>query len=148
MRIRSMTAGDAGEIAALCGQLGYPSTPAQVAHRFGLLAERPESAVFVAEDGDEDEETAERIAGFVHVQGRLTVESDPRAEIAGLVVDEARRGVGVGRALVAAAERWAAERGYDEVTLRSNVARERAHRFYQSLGYAITKSSHMFRKAL
>lgn len=47
-----------------------------------------------------------------------------------------------------AAERWAAERGYDEVTLHSNVTRERAHRFYQSLGYAITKSSHVFRKAL
>lgn len=146
MRIRSMRAGDAGEIAALCEQLGYPSTPAQVAHRFGLLAERPESAVFVAED--EDEAADERIAGFVHVQGRLAVESDPRAEIAGLVVDEARRSAGVGRVLVAAAERWAADRGYDEVTLRSNVARERAHRFYQSLGYAITKSSHVFHKAL
>ncbi|HST90349.1 MAG TPA: GNAT family N-acetyltransferase [Ktedonobacterales bacterium] len=146
MRIRSMTAGDAGEVAALCGQLGYPSTPAQVAHRFGLLAERPENAVFVAED--EDEEAEKRIAGFVHVQGRLTMESDPCAEIAGLVVDEARRGAGVGRALVAVAEAWAAERGYDEVTLRSNVARERAHRFYQSLGYTITKSSHVFRKAL
>lgn len=146
MRIRSMRAGDAGEIAALCEQLGYPSTPAQVAHRFGLLAERPESAVFVAED--EDEAADERIAGFVHVQGRLAVESDPRAEIAGLVVDAVRRGEGVGRALMEAAERWAADRGYDEVTLRSNVARERAHRFYQSLGYAITKSSHVFRKAL
>ena len=146
MRIRSMTAGDAGEVAALCDQLGYPSTPAQVAHRFGLLAERPECAVFVAED--EDDEAAERIAGFVHVQGRLTVESDARAEIAGLVVDAARRGAGVGRALVEAAEMWAAARGYDEVTLRSNVARERAHRFYQSLGYEITKSSHAFRKAL
>jgi GNAT superfamily N-acetyltransferase len=147
MRIRSMTAGDAGEVAALCGQLGYPSTPQQVAHRFGLLAERPESAVFVAE-AEDDEEAEERIAGFVHVQGRLTVESDPRAEIAGLVVDEARRGAGVGHALMAAAERWATDRGYDEVTLRSNVAREHAHRFYQSLGYAITKSSHVFRKAL
>lgn len=146
MRIRSMRAGDAGEIAALCEQLGYPSTPAQVAHRFGLLAERPESAVFVAED--EDEAADERIAGFVHVQGRLAVESDPRAEIAGLVVDAVRRGEGVGRALMAAAERWAADRGYDEVTLRSNVARERAHRFYQSLGYTITKSSHVFHKAL
>lgn len=146
MRIRSMRAGDAGEIAALCEQLGYPSTPAQVAHRFGLLAERPESAVFVAED--EDEAADERIAGFVHVQGRLAVESDPRAEIAGLVVDAVRRGEGVGRALMEAAERWAADRGYDEVTLRSNVARERAHRFYQSLGYTITKSSHVFHKAL
>lgn len=146
MRIRSMRAGDAGEIAALCEQLGYPSTPAQVAHRFGLLAERPESAVFVAED--EDEAADERIAGFVHVQGRLAVESDPRAEIAGLVVDAVRRGEGVGRALMAAAERWAADRGYDEVTLHSNVARERAHRFYQSLGYTITKSSHVFHKAL
>lgn len=146
MRIRPMTAADAGEVAALCGQLGYPSTPAQVAHRFGLLAERPESAVFVAEA--EDDEAEERVAGFVHVQGRLAVESDPRAEIAGLVVEEARRGAGVGRALMAAAEDWAADHGYDEVTLHSNVARERAHHFYQSLGYAITKSSHMFRKAL
>jgi GNAT superfamily N-acetyltransferase len=76
------------------------------------------------------------------------VERDPRAEVGGLVVDERFRGSGVGRLLMQQAEDWAREKGYREVVLRSNVIREHAHRFYESLGYTVTQTQKHFRKNL
>jgi len=48
--------------------------------------------------------------------------------------------------LLAAAEAWAARQGLDEVILRSNVVRERAHGFYVREGYEQAQTSHQFRK--
>jgi GNAT superfamily N-acetyltransferase len=141
MQIRLMTAADVGPVAELAGQLGYPSTSAQVAVRFELLRERPQEGLFVAVDG-------QSVVGWVHVGRMLTLESDPCAEIAGLVVDAACHGRGVGRALVEAAEAWAAEHGFTEVRVRSNVVRDGAHRFYQRLGYEIVKTQVNFRRRL
>jgi GNAT superfamily N-acetyltransferase len=140
--LRAATLEDAEALAALSDQLGYPATPAQLAHRLGLLRERPGNAVFVAETPDE------RVAGWVHVQGSYSLASDPNAQVAGLVVDEHLRGQGIGRALLARAERWAETQGYDELRLHSNVVREGSHGFYARLGYERVKASYLFRKTL
>jgi ribosomal protein S18 acetylase RimI-like enzyme len=147
MRIRPMTRADAAAVAALVGQLGYPTTPERMAGRFDLLAGDTAHALFVAEVAGELA-TGEPLAGWVHVHGVLLLEADPRAEIWGLVVDAAHRGRGIGRALMDRAEAWARERGYTEIRLHSNVVRAAAHRFYQDLGYRITKSSYVFEKSL
>ena len=73
---------------------------------------------------------------------------ESRGEIVGLVVDAAHRGRGVGRRLVAEVEAWAAARGLEVVTVRSNVARTESHPFYERLGYARTKTQHAYRKRL
>ncbi|HVD32140.1 MAG TPA: GNAT family N-acetyltransferase, partial [Gemmatimonadales bacterium] len=65
-----------------------------------------------------------------------------------LVVDPAYRSHGVGRGLVTAVEQWAANRGLEQMTVRSNVARAESHPFYQRLGYIRTKTQHAYRKAL
>ncbi len=141
MNIRTAQPEDCGQLAGLSTQLGYPSSPDQVARRLSAIQARPEAAVFVAEvDGS--------LAGWVHVFECRTVESEPFAEIGGLVVDESRRGRGVGRALMAQAEDWARGRGLAEVRLRSNVVRGDAHRFYQAVGYAILKSQFTFGRKL
>ena len=140
--VRAMTAGDAERVAALSGELGYPSTPAQIVERFRAMQEHPEASVFVSTDPDG------RVRGWIHVYGHRQMESDRAAEIGGLVVDAESRGQGHGRALMAAAEAWARERGYERVTLRSNVVRAEAHRFYQNLGYTIVKSQHKFQKPI
>lgn len=142
MHIRPMIPPDAEEVAALSEQLGYPSTAAQIAHRFGLVMEQRDTVVFVAQDADE------RIVGWVHVVGRVYLDSDPFAQIGGFVVDERCRGQGVGRALLAEAEQWAGTRGYDEMRLWSNVVRDDAHAFYEQLGYERVKTSYVFRKSL
>lgn len=145
MRIRPIRAADAEALVPLCGQLGYPATRQQVERRLVLLADRADCAdqgLFGAETGEG------RLVGWVHVQSRRVLESDPFAEICGLVVDEGHRGVGVGGELVAAAERWAAEHGYLTVRVRSNVIRTDTHRFYERRGYAIVKSQISFAKTL
>ena len=142
MRVRLMASADAEEVAALCAQLGYPATPAEVAHRLSLLDGHEDSAAFVAEADDES------IAGWIQVAGRVLLEAAPYAEVGGLVVDERVRGQGAGRMLMDTAEAWALRRGYDELRLRSNVAREDAHAFYARLGYEPVATSHLFRKPL
>ena len=141
MRIRPVEPRDAAEVARLATQLGYPSTADQVARRLAVLATKSESAVFVAEGEG-------RLDGWINVQGRHQVESDPDAIIEGLVVDEAARRRGVGRALLGTAETWAKERRYGTVRIRSNTIRVDARRFYESLGYEVFKTQNAFRKTL
>ena len=151
MHVRAMRAGDIEPVAALCGQLGYPSTPAEVAARFQALAARPANAVFVAEEdlsGSAATRGGRVIVGWVHVQEVLTLESGPWADLGGLVVNQAAHGHGIGRRLVEAAEQWATERGYPEMRVRSNVVRADAHGFYRHLGYEIVKTQLNFRKPL
>jgi GNAT superfamily N-acetyltransferase len=65
-----------------------------------------------------------------------------------MVVDEKKRRSGVGRALMAAAERWAKSRGVKLLRLRTEISRADAHAFYESLGYARLKTQHVYRKPL
>jgi GNAT superfamily N-acetyltransferase len=143
VRVRPMARADLDAVAALSVQLGYPIAGDALAHHFELLREQPENALLVAEQGDD-----EQVVGWVHVAGRVSLETGPFAQISGIVVDERVRGQGVGRALMAVAEAWAAERGYDVMRLWSNIVRERAHHFYENLGYEHVKTSKVFLKAL
>jgi GNAT superfamily N-acetyltransferase len=90
----------------------------------------------------------EQLVGWVHVQGRRSLELEPFAEVCALVVDDGARGRGVGRKLMEAAEAWAKNQGYGSVFVRSNVKRHRAHSFYEGLGYTATKTSRVFLKTL
>jgi len=141
-KIRRARKEDAAALADLAGQLGYPSTKAQIESRLERVFPDPAHAVFVAEAPDG------KIAGWVHIFGYHVLEADPRAEVAGLVVDAAQRGSGIGRLLMQHAEQWAREQGYTAVTLRSNIVRHEAHVFYQRIGYAMPKTQHVFRKEL
>ncbi len=142
VRVRPMCREDAATIAQLAGQLGYPSTPGQVERRLADVERHGAAAALVAEGADG------MLLGWIHVQTVHGIESDPHAEVGGLVVDEAARRRGVGRALMAAVERWAAAQGLREVALRSNVIRDDAHAFYRGLGYDCPKTQHRFRKRL
>ncbi len=139
--IRDARLSDAAALAPLSGQLGYPATEQEVRARLERLLGDPAQAVFVVEVGSE-------LAAWIHVMDSVTVESGPAVEIRGLLVDEAQRGSGLGRALVERGEAWARERGVGTMTVRSNVVRAGAHAFYQRLGYAVVKTQHAFRKRL
>ncbi len=142
MRTRPIEPSDAAALVPLCGQLGYPATLQQVERRLQLLLGHPGQGLLGAETA------AGQLVGWVHVQSRCVFESDPFAEICGLVVDENARGHGVGRDLVAAAEQWAVAEGHTVIRVRSNVIRTATHRFYQNRGYAIAKSQISFTKPL
>lgn len=140
-RIRRARPGDAAQLATLCNQLGYPSSPEEVRRRLQRLR-GPDHAVYVAEDKDGT------VVGWVHIFLRPLLEEDLAAEIGGLVVDEAHRGRGIGHRLLERAERWARRRGSRAVVVRSNVIRLEAHRFYEQCGYREVKTQRVFRKAI
>ena len=137
---------DAPALARLSGQLGYPSSFEQVTRRLSQMLEQPGQAVLVAELPQPGE--SGRVVGWVHGFVQRTVESDATIEIGGLVVDEYQRGLGIGRLLMDEVERWARGAGCGTITVRSNVIRDRAHAFYQRLGFSAVKSQRVFRKAI
>ena len=139
--LRRATADDGARLAELSEILGYPVAWSTLAPRLERLLARAEDAVFVAE-------AESGVVGWVHGAEQELLESGRRCEILGLVVDPAYRSQGVGRRLVTAVEQWAANRGLEQMTVRSNVAREESHPFYQRLGYIRAKTQHAYRKAL
>jgi GNAT superfamily N-acetyltransferase len=140
--IRAARTYDAQAIAELGAQLGYPSTRQQIATRLAGVEAEPSSRVLVAENGDG------HVIGWLHVAARTQLTEDCSAEILGLVVDESSRGVGIGAALIRAAEEWARSEGCVRMRVRSRDTRERAHRFYERAGYARNKVQLVLHKVL
>lgn len=138
MTIRLLAADDAPAVAALLPDLGYEATPDQLTRRLAGLRDWPDQDAFVAVDA------GGAIVGLCHVQGVRLLVSDGYCEIQALVVSAAVQGQGIGRQLVAHASEWAFARGYGRVRLRSNVAREAAHAFYEHLGFEKAKASYAF----
>ncbi|HKR76548.1 MAG TPA: GNAT family N-acetyltransferase [Rhodanobacter sp.] len=142
VQLRPARIEDAAEIARLAGELGYPVETTAMAARLRAILPLRQHHVTVAVGG------CKGLVGWIAVERRLTLEAGERVEIVGLVVDASARGSGVGRALVADAESWALALGFDAIGVRSNVAREDSHPFYECLGFARVKTQHMYRKRL
>lgn len=144
VKIRRARRNDAGRIAQLSGELGYPASAVQVATRLRQLTPASKHAVFVADSLD----AATGLIGWLHVSVSHLLEIDMRAEVNGLIVAEGQRSAGAGASLLEAAEEWARRRGCRGMNVRSNVIRERAHKFYERQGYEHYKTQKAFRKAL
>jgi GNAT superfamily N-acetyltransferase len=140
--IRAASPEDAGRLAVLCGQLGYPASADEMQRRLDPIRRDERHVVYVAQSPDG------QVIGWIHAYVRPLLEEDVQAEVGGLVIDEAWRNRGIGQCLLHEAEQWARERGCWAVNVRSNVIRERAHRFYQRLGYSNVKTQLSFRKVL
>ena len=140
--IRSARGTDVTALAELSTQLGYPADAETLRERLASVRERGVGEVFVAVDAHD------RVVGWTHVVPRLHLEEPPFAELAGLVVGDAARGAGVGATLLAAAEQWARQHGFAHFRVRSNVVRERAHRFYMREGYVERKRQVVLEKDL
>ena len=141
-RIRRTRREDAARLAELSGQLGYPASTKQMKARLREVIRDRDGACFVAESSEGE------LAGWVHVSTTPLVEVERRAEVNGLVVDEAGRSLGVGKLLLSAAEKWATGKKCKSMSVRSNVLRERAHGFYERNGYEHYKTQKAFRKSL
>ena len=96
-----------------------------------VLADADRAAVFVA--GGE-----RGLAGFVEVAMRPWAEgcdTSPVAYVEGLYVEPAARGGGLGKALLLAAEAWAADRGCREMASDTEVDNDPSRALHRSLGY-------------
>jgi GNAT superfamily N-acetyltransferase len=142
IKIRRAKSSDAAQIAELCGQLGYPAKPAEIARRLRKIKPANQHAMLVAESPQR------KVIGWLHVSVSPLVEVELRAEVNGLVIASDERSRGTGALLLRAAEDWSRSRGCRSMSVRSNVIRERAHQFYLRHGYEHYKSQKAFRKPL
>jgi GNAT superfamily N-acetyltransferase len=138
--IREAASRDASVLAELTTQLGYPSTEDEIADRLPRV-KNDATTVFVAELDD-------KVVAWMGVREGFCLEFGTYAEIVGLVVHESARGNRIGEQLASTAEAWATQRGHTHLRVRSNVVRERAHRFYERLGFALTKRQAVFDKPI
>jgi GNAT superfamily N-acetyltransferase len=125
--IRDALPADAPAIAALLGQLGYPTDAGAAAERLERLRILGDRVIVAELDA--------AVVGLAHLQVTPAIERDrPAAKIGALVVDETRRGQGIGRALVAELEAEARARGCGLLYLTTAEQRDGAHAFYERVG--------------
>ncbi len=110
--------------------------------RIRTLQAKPDHLLLVAEALHE----STGIVGWIHAKRVESLTDADSVEIASLVIEEKARGQRIGEKLVAEVEKWAEDKA-GQVSLRSQTKRVDAHRFYQRLGYRITKTSYTFVKA-
>jgi GNAT superfamily N-acetyltransferase len=140
VHIRDVERRDAPALAALIGQLGYPTTAEAVGRRLDRLTASKADRLFVAErDGG-----VVGLAGL-HISPSVEYDGDA-AKVSAIVVDEAQRGTGVGRALMAAVEAEARRRRCVLLFLTTAERRREAHEFYRRLG--LEETGRRFAKAL
>jgi GNAT superfamily N-acetyltransferase len=125
--IRDAGLADAEAVAALLTQLGYPSGVSEVEERLDRLRIVGDRVVVAEADG--------KVAGLAHLQVTPALERErPAARIGALVVDEAFRGRGIGRALLDVLEGEARLRGCELIYLTTSEGRDDAHAFYERVG--------------
>jgi aminoglycoside 6'-N-acetyltransferase I len=106
---------------------------------------RPDGDVFVAERDDGS------VAGFVEVGTRTYADgcdTSPVGYIEAWYVDPDVRRLGYGRALLAAAEDWARDRGYTEMGSDARLDNEISHAAHGRAGYTEVDRILQFRKIL
>jgi len=141
MQIRPAIDSDVPQLLVLNQQLGYTLTEQQTADNLQMVQTNPGATILVAEQGGS-------LLGWIGLERRVGLETPPRIEITGFVVDAAVRRSGIGRILLAAAEDWARQHGLDMVVLRTNINRDDAHAFYRSQGFETFKTQYAMRKRL
>lgn len=135
--VRPATLGDVDSIHALSALLGYAASPSeQTEQRLQQLLASAKDEVWVCEsDG--------QLLGWVHAFVAHRLASAAFVEIGGLVVDDAARRSGVGRALVQRVREYAQEQGM-AVRVRCNATRTDSHAFYRDIGFDTLKSQQVF----
>ncbi len=132
--IRAASSSDLPEVLRLYGQPemdGGKVLPLAEAERiFARISRYPNYKIYVAESD-------ERVVGTfaLLIMDNLGHMGMPSAVIEDVCVDPAVQGQGVGKAMMRHAMRFAGEHGCYKAVLSSNLKRERAHAFYESLGF-------------
>ncbi len=139
MTIRNADSKDSIAIAQIAAEgLGYPCSPERIANNIARL-DPSHARVYVAVLQGE-------VVGFVEPQVYEAIYFAPLVNILGLAVRESCRGMGIGKALMEAAEGWAKEIGATGVRLNSGASRTEAHTFYRHIGYTSEKQQLRFLK--
>jgi len=120
---------DAAALARLMCELGYETTKSEMQMRIERIAADERYRTFVAVcDG--------KVCGMIGTITSLSYEhNNSSGRILALAILSTMRRSGIGRALIATAEKDFAQRGITRLALNTRLARQDAHKFYESLGY-------------
>lgn len=134
--LRPATSADAPRIAALFTEEGYPAGASAIESRLAAF-DSPDSSVIVADHDGE-------ILGFIalHVVARFE-HDDSFVRIVALVVDSAVRDRGIGRVLMAEAERIGHDRSAAFIEITAGHHRPAARHLYDSLGYDASLTAYL-----
>ena len=127
LRIRAVTANDAGSLAALFALLsGVSLDSTQVADNLAA-GRKAKAGMVVAELGDIVGCCGWAVVGTIHRGpiGRVTV----------LIVDKSHRRRGIGTAMLAAAETALAKAGCRQIEAMSDITIDNSHNFFRSLKF-------------
>jgi ribosomal protein S18 acetylase RimI-like enzyme len=129
LTIRVADINDAAALAQLMCELGYETTKSEMQTRMERIAADDCYRTFVAVLG-------RKVCGMIGTLACPSYEhNEPGGRILALATLGTMRRRGIGRALIATAEEDFAHRGIRRVALNTRLAREDAHKFYESLGY-------------
>jgi GNAT superfamily N-acetyltransferase len=128
--VRPLRPGDAGRVAQLLEQLGYPAGEREVRKRIGAWARDDRGVAFgvIVDDG---------LAGCAAVHVIPFFERPgARARLVALVVDAEYRRRGIASVLVEHCRNFARQHGATEIEVTSRRTRTDADRFYTGAGFA------------
>jgi ribosomal protein S18 acetylase RimI-like enzyme len=132
LAIRAAEMNDAAALAQLMCELGYETSAAEMRQRLESILSDARCRTFI---GEIDNQICGMVGTLTHVSHE---HNDPSGKIIALLVSKELRRSGIGRALVAAAEKDFANRGVRRVSLTTRFEREEAHQFYTAVGYLKT----------
>jgi ribosomal protein S18 acetylase RimI-like enzyme len=132
LTIRAAESTDADALAVLMCDLGYETTSAEMQMRLRSILADSCYRTFVAVQSN-------KICGMIGTVCYHSYEhNDLSGRIIAMVVSKGSRRRGIGRELIAVAEKDFAERKISRAALNTRLAREEAHEFYEKLGYERT----------
>jgi GNAT superfamily N-acetyltransferase len=136
---RPATEADAEAIAALFTDEGYPAGPSDIVERLTRFSSEYSRVLIAEHEG--------ALLGFIALHAMPRFEHDDRIlRILALVVDAGARERGVGRGLIAEAERIGTELSAAFIEITAGHHRPEARRLYESLGYDATVAAYLRKK--
>lgn len=136
LNIRIAAPADVTPLVALLAELNrglerpVESQPADWERNLAELIDDPHAHLLIAE-------VSGNVAGLLTLNSRVTVLHERRVGLIDeLVVAEAHRGRGVGRALISAAAEFAQQAGWSEIEVSTESSNQAAAAFYLSCGFS------------
>lgn len=138
--IRDAQLADCAAIADLVCQLGYETSAVEMQGRLQAVLGNPNYATIVAV-------TETGVCGMIGTISFPSYEhNDLSGHIIAMVVTKEKRGRGIGRQLIAAAEKEFARKGIRRIAVNTRLTRFEAHKFYEAIGFE--RNGHRFVKRL
>lgn len=141
IKIRKIEISDADAIRDISTEgLGYSCDLTLVQKKIAGLNEAREAVFVAVADGG--------VVGYIHIERYDVLYFETMANVLGLSVFKAYHKMGIGKALLFAAEDWARQNNIKMMRLNSGMNRTDAHGFYEHLGYVSEKDQKRFVKTL